>query len=53
MRYNLPPFLRLRPRPNAGYNGAGAEAMRGNWQPTLTVLREFLMDFLRVAGPDL
>jgi hypothetical protein len=46
MRYNLPPFLRLRPRPDAGYGDAGAEAMRGNWQPTIAMLRRHLEDFL-------
>jgi Fic family protein len=47
MRYNLPPFLRLRPRPDAG-----AEAMRGNWQPTIAVLRQLLEDFLRTPAPE-
>jgi hypothetical protein len=47
MRYNLPPFLKLRPRPDAGYGDAGAEAMGGNWQPTIAVLRNLLEDFLR------
>jgi Fic/DOC family len=45
MRYQLPPFLQLRPRPAAGYGAAGAEAMRGNWQPTITVLRQLLGNF--------
>jgi len=52
MRYNLPPFLRLRPRPDAGYGDAGAEAMRGNWQLTLAVLRRLLEDFLRAPAPE-
>ncbi len=52
MRYNLPPFLRLRPRPDAGYGDAGAEAMRGNWQPTLAVFRQLLDDFLRAPAPE-
>jgi len=51
MRYNLPPFLRLRPRPDAGYGDAGADAMRGNFQPTLAVLRRHLADFLRAPAP--
>jgi hypothetical protein len=51
MRY-LPPFLRLRPRPDAGYGDAGAEAMRGNWQPTLAVLCRQLKDFRHAPAPD-
>lgn len=46
LRYNLPPFLRLRPRPDAGYGNAGAEAMLGNWQPTIAVLSRLLNEFL-------
>ncbi len=34
MRYGLPPFVSIRPRPNGGYADAGARAMRGEWQPT-------------------
>jgi hypothetical protein len=52
MRYNLPPFLRLRPRPDIGYGEAGAAAMLGNWQPTMTVLRRHLEDFLRAQEPE-
>jgi Fic family protein len=47
MRYQLPPFLQLRPRPAAGYGAAGAEAMRGNWQATIEVLRHLLKEFGR------
>ena len=47
MRYGLPPFIRLRPRPNAGYGNAGARAMRGDWKPTATVFRHLLYDFLK------
>ena len=46
MRYGLPPFIRLRPRPNAGYGYAGAEAMQGDWKPTALVFRRLLDDFL-------
>lgn len=46
MRYGLPPFIRLRPRPNSGYATAGARAMQGDWQPTAVVFRELLDDFL-------
>jgi Fic/DOC family protein len=52
IRYNLPPFLRLRPRPDAGYSDAGAEAMGGNWQPTVAVLRRYLEDFLHGPAPE-
>jgi len=46
MRYGLPPFIRLRPRPNAGYGDAGAKAMQGDWKPTAVVFRRLLDDFL-------
>lgn len=52
MRYQLPPFLKLRPRPNAGYAAAGAEAMRGNWKPTIAVLRELLNNFCDELADD-
>ena len=46
MRYGLPPFIRLRPRPDAGYAEAGAKAMRGDWTPTAVVFFRLLADFL-------
>ena len=46
MRYGLPPFIRLRPRPNASYGQAGAKAMKGNWKPTAAVFHRLLEDFL-------
>jgi fido (protein-threonine AMPylation protein) len=46
MRYGLPPFIRLRPRPNSGYAEAGAKAMQGDWKPTAVVFRRLLDDFL-------
>jgi hypothetical protein len=46
MRYGLPPFIRLRPRPNASYGDAGAKAMQGDWKPTAPVFRRLLDDFL-------
>lgn len=52
MRYNLPPFLRLRPRPDAGYGNAGAEAMGGNWQPTIAVFRLLLAELLRSPASE-
>ena len=45
MRYGLPPFVRLRPRPNDGYEAAGARAMLGDWKPTALVFRRFLRRF--------
>jgi hypothetical protein len=46
MRYGLPPFIRLRPRPDAGYGEAGAKAMQGDWEPTAVVFRSLLDEFL-------
>ncbi len=46
MRYGLPPFVRLRPRPNAGYGEAGAKAMQRDWKPTAALFRRLLDDFL-------
>ncbi len=46
LRYGLPPFIRLRPRPDGEYGTASAEAMQGNWEPTATVLREMLNGLL-------
>jgi len=30
VRYGLPPFIRLRPRPNSGYGDAGAKSVQGD-----------------------
>ena len=46
MRYGLPPFIRLRPRPNFGYGEAGVKAMQGDWEPTAVVFRRLLDAFL-------
>lgn len=46
MRYGLPPFVRLRPRPDEGYGDAGIKAMQGDWKPTTLVFRRFLSRFL-------
>ncbi|HEY1528443.1 MAG TPA: Fic family protein [Candidatus Angelobacter sp.] len=46
LRYGLPPFIRLRPRPNASYGQAGAKAMQGDWKPTVAVFHRLLQDFL-------
>ncbi len=46
MRYGLPPFISLRPRPNSGHAEAGAKGMQGDWEPTAIVFRQLLDDFL-------
>ena len=46
MRYGLPPFVRLRPRPTHGYEEAGAKAMRGDWRPTAKSFKAMLKDLL-------
>lgn len=46
MRYGLPPFVILRPRPDDGYEAAGARAMRGRWEPTAACFRRMLNRFL-------
>ena len=48
MRYGLPPFVRLRPRPDAGYGSAAVKAMTGDWQAAIPVFRAFLAE---VNGP--
>jgi len=53
LRYGLPPFVRLRPRPNAGYADAGAIAMAGDWHPTAIVFQRLLDDFLAAFQPRL
>ena len=40
MRYGVPAFLRLRPRPNRGYSAASVAAMQGDWEPTAAVFRQ-------------
>lgn len=51
MRYGLPPFIRLRPRPGVGYGQAGSRAMLGDWEPTADVFRRLLDDFLSGEEP--
>ena len=46
MRYGLPPFLPLRPRPGAHYAEASAKAMQGDWNLAAIVFRELFDDFL-------
>lgn len=52
MRYTVPPFLRVRPRPDGGYGAACAQAMLGDWMPTLEFLYEALDEFRRDLGGD-
>ena len=50
MRYGLPPFVRLRPRPGGEpYARAGEAAMRGDWVPTVTVFQSMLAQTLDAA----
>ena len=52
MRYGLPPFVRLRPRPGGDYDAVCKQAMRGDWEPTVAVFLQSLEDFLKELGPD-
>jgi Fic/DOC family len=47
MRYGLPPFVRLRPRPDNGYAAACAAAMEGRWQPTAQVFRQLYREAIQ------
>lgn len=47
MRYGLPPFVRLRPRPDRGYGVASAQAMAGHWQPTMQVFKQMYREAIR------
>lgn len=46
MRYGLPPFAALRPRPGGGYESAGEAAMRGEWLQTASLFRDMLIDYI-------
>jgi Fic family protein len=46
LRYGLPPFIRLRPRPNHGYNQAADASMRGDHRPLVSAFRHMLNDVL-------
>lgn len=51
MRYGLPPFVRLRPRPNGdSYADAAGQAMLGDWQTTADLFRVMLDEFLEGPG---
>ena len=47
MRYGLPPFLRIRPRPGDGYGRVSAAAMQGDWRPTVALFRQMYISSLR------
>lgn len=42
LRYGLPPFVRLRPRPNHGYAHAAEASMRGDHRPLTLAFRRML-----------
>ena len=46
MRYGLPDFVNLRPRPGGDYGAASASAMRGDWHPMVIVFKRMLDDSL-------
>lgn len=46
MRYGLPPFLRLRPRPNGEYSRAALAAMQGTWRASVVLFRQMLVESL-------
>ncbi|MPZ46765.1 MAG: hypothetical protein GEV05_25960 [Betaproteobacteria bacterium] len=46
MRYGLPAFMPLRPRPGDNYDDAGEQAMLGNWEPTVACFHKLLDRFL-------
>ncbi len=42
LRYGLPPFVRLRPRPNHDYGAAAEASMRGDHRPLVIAFRRML-----------
>lgn len=44
VRYGLPPVVRLRPRPDAGYGAAAARAMAGDRAPMARFIRRMLLE---------
>lgn len=47
MRYGLPSFVRLRPRPDGGYGAAADKAMTGQWLSTVPVFRLMYREAIR------
>jgi len=50
MRFGLPPFVGLRPRPEGDYALASDKAMRGDWEPTVAAFHQLLEDFSEELG---
>ena len=46
LRYGLPPFVRLRPRPDHGYSDAANASMRANHHPLTIAFRQMLDAYL-------
>jgi hypothetical protein len=44
-RYGLPPFVRMRPRPDRDYGAAGAAAMEGYWERTFLVFLRMYQEY--------
>ena len=42
MRYGIPPYIRLRPRPDVPYTEAGTAAMTGDHLPTVALFRRIV-----------
>lgn len=49
MRYGIPPFVRLRPRPGDGYALACEKAMTGDWKLMASVFRQMYLESLKPA----
>ncbi|MGH3065536.1 MAG: hypothetical protein ACRDOF_04460, partial [Gaiellaceae bacterium] len=50
LRYRLPPFIRLKPRPaGAMYAAVAAASMRGDHHPTAVLFLDWLAERLRSA----
>jgi Fic family protein len=47
MRFGLPAFARMRPRPDGGYAAAAAHAMQGDWRAMVPVFRRMYRDAIR------
>ena len=50
MRYGLPVFPRLRPRPGGDYAAAGRRAMLGDWEATIPVIKELYIQAVAESG---
>jgi len=44
MRYGLPSFVRLRPRPDRPYDDGASAAMQGRWQAMVPLFRQMYAD---------